>query len=422
MSNWPRVQISELCELIVDCVNKTAPSVECVTPYKMIRTTNIKNGRIDLSVCRFVSKVTFDAWTKRAKVEVDDVLLTREAPMGEVGIVNFCESVFLGQRIVQYRANPQKLDPKYLLYSFLSPDLQYQFRKHDSSGSTVSHIRVPDCLKFEIPLPSLHEQKKITAVLSALDGKIDCNNRIVAELETMVKALYGYWFVQFDFPDINGEPYKSAGGKMVYNPVLKRELPEGWCVDALGSLTSLIRRGLSPTYVELGGMLVLNQKCIRDQRVSFFDARRHAVVLDADNERLLRPFDVLVNSTGVGTLGRVAFVKRLDEEKTTVDSHVTIVRADAKKIHSEYLAWTVLHFQPVIEAAANGSTGQVELNKAFVESLNIIVPDSMLQERFSTFVNPLVKALAAREKEVEQLTRLRDWLLPMLMNGQVAVA
>ena len=308
-------------------------------------------------------------------------------------------------------------DTKYLYYklnlvnfrNYVTGSAQPKLTK-DNLNSIILHIHKED------------EQKRIAAVLSVLDAKIDCDNRINAELETMTKTLYDYWFVQFDFPDANGKPYKSSGGKMVYNTTLKREIPEGWGVDWLGNLTSLIRRGLSPNYVELGGVLVLNQKCIREQRVSFLDAKRHAVVLEAENERLLRPFDVLINSTGVGTLGRIAFVKRLSEEKTTVDSHVTIVRADSKKIHTEYLAWTVLHFQSVIEAAANGSTGQVELNKAFIEDLNIIVPDSMLQEHFSIFVNPLVKVLAAREKEMEQLTQLRDWLLPLLMNGQVTVA
>jgi len=308
-------------------------------------------------------------------------------------------------------------DTRYLYYklnlinfrNYVTGSAQPKLTK-DNLNSIVLHVHKED------------EQKKIAAVLSALDAKVDCDNRINGELEAMAKTLYDYWFVQFDFPDANGKPYRSSGGTMVYNTTLKREIPKGWRVDCLGNLTSLIRRGLSPSYVELGGMLVLNQKCIREQRVSFLDARRHAVVLEIENDRLLRPFDVLINSTGVGTLGRVAFVKRLSEEKTTVDSHITIVRADAKKIQAEYMAWTVLNFQPVIEAAANGSTGQVELNKTFIEDLNIIVPDSMLQERFSIFVNPLVKALAVRENEVEQLTQFRDWLLPMLMNGQVAVA
>ncbi|WEA95776.1 restriction endonuclease subunit S [Klebsiella pneumoniae] len=245
-NQWPRVKIAELCELIVDCVNKTAPSVDYETPYKMIRTPNIKGGRINLTGCRYVEKETFKKWTRRATVDKGDVLLTREAPMGEVGYVDFTDTVFLGQRIMQYRANPQKLDSAFLLYSFLSPDLQYQFRRHDSTGSIVSHIRVPDCSEFEISLPSLDEQRKIASTLRNIDEKIALNSHINTELEAMAKTLYDYWFVQFDFPDANGKPYKTSGGKMEYNTTLKREIPAGWRASNILSLANLLGGG-TPT-------------------------------------------------------------------------------------------------------------------------------------------------------------------------------
>ena len=158
-----------MCELIVDCVNKTAPTVDYPTPFKMLRTPNIKNGVVDTGNCKYVTSETFDKWTRRAKIQPQDVLLTREAPLGEVGIVkNSSENLFLGQRIMQYRANKNILDPAYLLYSFLSKDLQDQFRSHEGSGSVVSHIRVPDCSKFELFVPPLNEQKKISKILSDL--------------------------------------------------------------------------------------------------------------------------------------------------------------------------------------------------------------------------------------------------------------
>lgn len=267
----------------------------------------------------------------------------------------------------------------------------------------------------------INKQKKITDVLLAIDKKIELNNRINAELEAMAKTLYDYWFVQFDFPDANGKPYKSSGGKMVYNPTLKRAIPEGWEVKKLADVTSLIRRGISPKYTDEGGISVLNQKCVRDQRISFDDSRRHQIELDDEDGRLLKPFDVLVNSTGVGTLGRVAYVKRLPEKKTTVDSHVSIVRAKPELLSPQYLAWKLMRHQPVIESAANGSTGQVELSKSFLEDIDVIIPSDSIVKSFEEFVTPLVPELAARETESEQLVQLRDWLLPMLMNGQVTV-
>jgi type I restriction enzyme S subunit len=270
-------------------------------------------------------------------------------------------------------------------------------------------------------LPDFDDQITAGDLLYLLNEKIELNNRISAELEAMAKILYDYWFVQFDFPDANGKPYKTSGGKMVYNPTLKREIPEGWEVNELSEVTSAIRRGVSPKYTEEGGISVLNQKCVREHRISFEDARRHQAEIRTDDDRLLKIFDVVVNSTGVGTLGRVAFVKRLLEEKTTVDSHVSIVRADREKISPQYLAWTMIRYQPIIEAAANGSTGQVELSKSFLENINVVIPAEKITFGFENLANPIVHEMATREEENERLIDLRDWLLPMLMNGQVTV-
>lgn len=196
--DWPRVKISEVCELIVDCVNKTAPRVDYETPYKMIRTPNVKDGRVDITNCRFVEEDTYKKWTRRAKVLRGDVLLTREAPMGQVGYVDFDDTAFLGQRIMQYRVNSEVLDSRYLLYAFLSTDLQHQFHMHEGSGSVVSHIRVPDCLKFELTLPPINEQKRVAKILADLDDKIELNRQTNQTLEQIAQALFKSWFVDFE--------------------------------------------------------------------------------------------------------------------------------------------------------------------------------------------------------------------------------
>lgn len=433
MSKWRTTTIGQLVDERVihpptdgnhgEIHPKGSDFVEQGIPFVMA--SDIERSVIDLTNCKFISKNQAQNLRKGFAIE-GDVLLTHKATIGRTALVPKIDTsyIMLTPQVTYYRVkNREVLDNKFLKYYFDFKPFQETLALWSGAGSTRAYLGIIGQRNLTLRLPeTIHIQKNIAAVLYALDAKIDCNNRISAELGSMAKTLYDYWFVQFEIPDANGKPYRSSGGKMVYNTTLKREIPEGWRVDGLSNLTSLIRRGVSPSYVEFGGMLVLNQKCIREEKISFLDARRHSVILETENERLLRPFDVLINSTGVGTLGRVAFVKRLNEEKTTVDSHVTIVRADPKQIHSEYLAWTILHFQPVIEAAANGSTGQVELNKTFIEDLNILVPNTKQQQRFSAFVSPLVKQLAEKEKEVEQLTQLRDWLLPLLMNGQVTVA
>lgn len=197
-NDWREYEVSELCELIVDCVNKTAPKVDYETPYKMLRTTNVRHGVIDTQNCKYVEEHVFEKWTRRSKVLKGDILLTREAPIGEVGRITVDDNLFLGQRLMQYRVDPSRLDSKFLLYSFLSPYLQHQFYMHEGTGSVVSHIRVGDCLKFKIPTPPLSEQKSIANILGSLDDKIELNRQMNETLETMAQALFKSWFVDFD--------------------------------------------------------------------------------------------------------------------------------------------------------------------------------------------------------------------------------
>lgn len=134
--------VSELCELVVDCVNRTAPVVDSVTPYKMLRTTNIRNGAVDTTKVRYVDQDVFEKWNRRATPRRGDVILTREAPVGEAGVLLTHDQVFLGQRLMLYRVDPAKMTPDYLAACFRSPVLQEQFNRL-GSGSTVKHLPLP---------------------------------------------------------------------------------------------------------------------------------------------------------------------------------------------------------------------------------------------------------------------------------------
>ncbi|CZG19979.1 TPA: restriction endonuclease subunit S [Legionella pneumophila] len=386
--------------------------------------SNINGVRLSESFSNFVSKEKAKS-LKKANAKRGDIVVTHRGTLGQIAYIpenSSIEQYVISQSQFRVSLNRKLVDPAYFTYYFHTKEGQKRLL------SFKSHVGVPalaqatsNFKKLEFPLIPLSEQLKVAKILSDLDSKIDLNTKINAELESMATLIYNYWFAQFDFPDVNGKPYKSSGGKMVYDEILKSEIPEGWGCQDLKRLTSLIQRGISPKYVDNGGIQVLNQKCIRDQKVLFNDARRHGVRLRETDKRLLNITDVLVNSTGVGTLGRVAFIKRLPEKEITVDSHVTIVRANKELILPEYLAWTMMRLQPLIESAANGSTGQVELSKPFLEELKVVVPEIKIQRKFQSLLNPIIKKLANHEKESERLIKLRDWLLPMLMNGQVTV-
>ncbi|PMG38600.1 hypothetical protein BCS96_08720 [Vibrio breoganii] len=349
----------------------------------------------------------------------EDVMIGRYGPP----VFQICRGLKGAYNVALMKAKPKEGIDREFLYYFLKQDSVFRYvDKLSARTGGQTGVDLVSLNKYPVRVPcGLEEQQRLVAPLVYIDKKIDVNDSICDELEAMVRTLYDYWFVQFDFPSNEGKPYKSSGGQMVFDKSLNSEVPDGWQVEKLKNLTSVIRRGISPKYVEEGGIPVLNQKCIRNQKISFKDGRRHKVALNNNDERLLKPFDVVVNSTGVGTLGRVAYVKRLLEKETTVDSHVSIVRANRDLISSQYLAWYLMKYQPVIESAANGSTGQVELSKGFLENIDVIIPSESIVQDFIAFVEPIVSLLATREAENEQLISVRDWLLPMLMNGQVTV-
>ena len=160
-------QISKLCETIVDCLNRTAPKVPGPTDYKMVRTTNIRNGKLNLAKVNYVEESTYKTWTRRQTPTIGDVLLTREAPMGEAAIVDTEDKIFLGQRVVSYRTKSDLLDPDYLLFCFQSKSMQDEFSRL-GSGATVQHIRVPQSKDLLVSCPPINEQSNAVSRLKQL--------------------------------------------------------------------------------------------------------------------------------------------------------------------------------------------------------------------------------------------------------------
>jgi len=185
---WEVLPIKDICTHVVDCVNKTAPVVDYQTPFKMIRTTNVRNGRVDTDNVRFVTQETYNIWTRRLVPKSGDLIFTREAPVGESGILKNSDGVFLGQRTMMYRTDPSIANSTYLMYSLYSDYCKKQFEDF-SGGSTVAHLRVPDCEKLLIKLPMIDEQNHIASVLSSIESKMEAQQKKRAGLQRTKKAL-----------------------------------------------------------------------------------------------------------------------------------------------------------------------------------------------------------------------------------------
>lgn len=262
--------------------------------------------------------------------------------------------------------------------------------------------------EFVIELPSLTIQKKIGGILTAYDELIESCQRRIKILETMARALYREWFVHFRFPGHEDQP-------RVASPF--GEIPQGWEVRKLGDISSYISRGITPGYDEEGDSVVINQKCIRDQRLSLEPARRQSKAIPSEKRVLFG--DVLINSTGVGTLGRVAQVyEKL--ENCTVDTHVTIARA-ARNTDFDFYGCSLLNLQETFERLGTGATGQTELGRAAISDIEMVVPSTDLQYQFGRAAKGMRSAAETYGKQIQNLRRTRDLLLPRLLSGQIEV-
>lgn len=262
------------------------------------------------------------------------------------------------------------------------------------AGSGQPFLSYNDLNELPITFPPLPEQKKIASVLSALDDKIALNKKMNQKLERMAKRLYDYWFVQYDFPDKNGHPYKTTGGKMVWNEVLKREIPEGWEVKTIGDYLKIgngrdhskLADGPYPVYGS-GGLM------------------RYVAEYLHDGETVLFPRK--------GTLNNVMY---RNEPLWTVD---TMFYTSVLVPHS---ALFVFYSAKMFEfERLNTGTGVPSMTSDIIKKLPIISPDRQTLEQFDKTVAKLYNQIHHNEKEISRLTKLRDKLLPLLMNGQVVV-
>ena len=430
-SDWPLVCVEDVCELIVDCVNKTAPVVPEVTPYRMIRTTNVRNGRVDISECRYVDKETYEKWTRRAKLEVGDVILTREAPIGEVGFVTEAEGVFLGQRLMQYRADPTKLDSSFLLYSFLSPDLQHQFGSHEGSGSVVSHIRVGDCFKFKLRLPPFKVQQQIGSLLRNIDERIALLRETNATLEAIAQALFKSWFVDFDPVHANAgtqaqslPPEIQALFPATFTDSLQGPIPDGWYAGQIGDVIS-IKGGYafkSSDFQDSGSPVIKIKNIVGDGTVDCSDVQRVSESVASKAQRfILNSGDILMAMTGA-TIGKVGIYVSEANQTALVNQRVAKFEnknTDEKNTWLAFIAFSNAFMTDQVVNAASGSA-QPNISSSGIESAKLVVPaDKNVLKAFNSIVDPIFQSWIGNQKTVRLLSDLRDTLLPRLISGQL---
>jgi type I restriction enzyme, S subunit len=317
--------------------------------------------------------------------------------------------------VLVFKVKPEYF-PKFIYYALFRDDFFSHVMK-GAKGTKMPRGDKAQMLEFTIPKIGFDEQKIIAAVLSALDAKINCNNRINAELEAMAKTLYDYWFVQFDFPDANGKPYKSSGGQMVYNSTLKREIPAGWKDSNILAVADLLGGGTptkkKPEY--WSGDIPFFTPTDADGTIFKFSTADSITEegLKGSSTKLFGKHTVFITARGsVGKLVLAGVDMAMNQS-----CYALRAKPDVSHIFLFFLAKELIHH---LQVKSSGSVFDSIVSND-IELTWLAIPQSQVIEKFAAVVEPAFEKIANNTKENQHLAQLRDWLLPMLMNGQVTV-
>lgn len=356
----------------------------------LLRTSNLSGAGIDFNDVKYITE-DFYKRNQKSQLKKYDLLIARHGDNGKADIYEADEPA-QALNVVIVEPDFSKISPYLLRYFFELPYVHKQI-KGDVGGSVQGVINTKQISDLIIPINHSLNYSKIENTLRILEQKIDNNNKTICELEKMAKTIYDYWFLQFEFPNEEGKPYKTSGGKMVWNEELKREIPEEW---KSGCLEEMIK--------------ICNGKDHQNLEVGEIPVYGSGGILRYVNKNLYYGESVLIPRKG--TLNNVIYV---DEPFWTVD---TMFYTKMKKKDSAlFVYYTVKLFD---FEKLNTGTGVPSMTSSIIYSLKTIIPDENILEAFNSKVCPLYKQIQHNKKENQELTALRDFLLPLLMNGQVS--
>ena len=362
----------------------------------------------------FLSEDDYKIWTKRVVPQFKDIVFSYEATLGRYAIIPENFYGCLGRRLGIIRVKSDAVDYKWLYYFFQSPQWKCYIKNHIIKGSTVNRISVDEMPGYEIPACGIADQKKIAAVLSALDDKIALNKKMNQKLEAMAKRLYDYWFVQYDFPDKNGHPYKTTGGPMTYNLTLKREIPEGWKVDNLYAVADYIN----------GLACQNNRPKSGENALPVIKIREMSEGITSDTEEVSENIPskyIVENGDILFSWSATLLVMIWAGGKGGLNQHIfKVVPKDGfpKEFVYQLLSDYVVNFQQI---ALSRKTTMGHITSDHINLSRVVLPPENVLKRYAEKVCPIFDKIVRNQVEFRKLTALRDKLLPLLMNGQVVV-
>lgn len=395
------MKLSEVCLNIVDCPHSTAPDEG--SGYALVRTPNIGKGRFNLEGVHRISEAAYKKRCARITPTVNDLILAREAPAGNVAIIKEnMEPLALGQRTVLIRPNPEKVCPDFLVYYLLAPQQQNELLGR-ATGATVAHVNIPIINNLPVSLPPLETQQKIAGILSAYDDLTENNRNQIKLLEEAAQKLYKEWFVKLNFP--GHENVKIVDG-----------VPEGWSFERIDSFIELLNGFAfkSDSFDDEGKYGIITIKNVQD---GAFDSANVNRVKEVPSKMPdwcnLEIGDILLSLTG--NVGRVCLVT----------SENCLLNQRVAKLKSEYPAYTYTLFRSkdmfiMMNNLANGAAQQ-NLSPIRTGEQKILKPTQEVISAFENLVSPYIKKELSLFIQIQLLQSARDKLLPKLMNGEFEV-
>ncbi|PIQ13557.1 MAG: restriction endonuclease subunit S [Hydrogenophilales bacterium CG_4_9_14_3_um_filter_59_35] len=413
----------------------------------VLRSQNIRNGRLDLSVKSYTDEAHFGQRSRRAKLRAGDLVITREAPMGEVCIIPEGLRCCLGQRMVMLRPDAKKCDSRFLLYSIQSRAVQDEIKVNEGTGSTVSNLRIPLLEALPISHPPLPEQKAIAHILGTLDDKIELNRRMNATLEAMARALFQSWFVDFDpvrakldAPSPSTPlPLAGEGGRRPgegvfgldaataalfpahFQDSLLGHIPQGWTVEPVGEVVESVG-GTTPSTAEPkfweGG--THHWTTPKD-----FSSLQTPVLLDTN--RKITDAGIAQISSGLLPAGTLLLSSRapvgylaIAAMPVAINQGFIAIKCNERASNFFMLNWCQTNMAE-IESRATGTTF-AEISKTNFRPIRVMLPPKELMAAFTEKVAPLYAQITANLHQSRTLATLRDALLPKLLSGELRVA
>ena len=424
-SEWELVELGQVVERIntgLDAIRR-APIIDYETKLRCLRIQDITNAK-PYEKWGFTDVSDSDLIAYRLRV--GEIIMARTCSPGANYLVRQDLNAVFNNGLARLRPLVEQANSKYLYYVFQCSDFINYIYGISGGTSVQLNMKVGDLARYSFLLPPVKEQKAIAHILGTLDDKIELNRKTNETLEAMAKALFKSWFVDFDPVRAKAEGRPTGLPSEIsdlfpdsFEDSELGEIPSGWKCLPLADRAIYLSRGISPVYCEEGGVLVLNQKCVRDSRISFEKSRRHDTTRKQIIGREVRRFDALVNSTGVGTLGRVAMMP-ICQEEVVVDSHITVVRGSNEQ-ESFFISSTLLNRQTEIEALGEGSTGQTELSRVVLGSVPVIFPSPQLISAYFDFAFIIQDKIEKNDQASVALASARDALLPKLISGEIRI-